>query len=365
MRRGTSPHLQEGSTSLRFRSPWGRPPAVSHLEARRAAFAKEDNFDAARRKHRSVDTLDIAIFRELMQESIALPLTADPTRSLRSIAKRVGVDKDTVRNRVRRLQAQRFLRAPFVFPNPTVVGLVFEQHWVDLLPGRSEEVVERLKQRDDIAVISLFLGGGLTYLELRAEGEGGGRTAGPGVQRQRSAPLPFPPVTAKLTAQDWKVIGALQEDPGGGVAGVARRLKIAPRTAARRLTRLVEHRAMFVIPGFDPSAVDGTVVDFTVFYAKGAHKSAVDRQILDRVKARYFHADLGDPGHSFFNFIVNNAAVAAAILAWARTLPGVEEARIDFVVERIERVENVQGMVERARVGGVASAPKPRTLNSR
>ncbi len=328
------------------------------MEPRRAAFAKEDNLDAAGREHRSVDTLDIAIFRDLVQESTALPLSANPTRSLRSIAKRLGVDKDTVRNRVRRLQGQNFLRAPFVFPNPTAVGLVVEQHWVDVRPGRREEVAERLKRREDLAVVTLFLGDALTYLELREEGAEGGRTAGPGVKRQRSAPLPFPRVTVDLTAQDWKVMGALHEDPGAGVAGVARRLGISPRTAARRLARLVEHRAMFVIPGFDPRAVDGTVVDFTVFFAQGAHKSAADRQILERLKESYFHADLGDPGHSFFNFIVNNVAEAAATLEWARALPGVEEARVDFVVERVERVENVHRMIEGRRAGKAGGGGK-------
>lgn len=316
------------------------------MESRRAALAKQDKVDAPAREPRPVDTLDIAIFRELIQENTALPLSADPTRSLRSIAKRLGVDKDTVRNRVRRLQGQDFLRAPSVFPNPTAVGLAFEQHWVDVRPGRREEVADRLKRRGDVAVVSLFLGDALTYLELRDAGGKGGRTAGPNVKRQRSAPLPFPRVTVDLTTQDWRVMEALQEDPGAGVAGLARRLGGSPRTAARRLGRLVENRAIFVIPGFDPRAVDGTVVDFTVFYAKGAHKSAADRQILERLKESYFHADLGDPGHSFFNFIVNNVAEAAATLEWARALKGVEEARVDFVVERVERVENVRRMVE-------------------
>ena len=297
-----------------------------------------------------MDALDIAIFRELMQADVALPFSSNPLRSLRSIAKRLQVDKDTVRKRIQRLQREHFLSAPFVFLNPNLVGLSLVQSWADLTPGSKDDVIGRLRLHDRVVVISSFLGDTLTFAGLYGVDESVealnrilGRT--PGIRQLISARIPFPTSDITLTSKDWKIVQSLQRSPRQSLVSLSHELGVSPRTARRRLERMIRNRALFVIPGFNPKALDGSVADLTVFYETDAQKAGTDRRIMSSLRDNLFHADLGDATHSFFNFIVNNVARAQETLNSVQSLPGVSRARLDFVLERIELTQHMATLI--------------------
>jgi len=298
-----------------------------------------------------LDALDIAIFRELMQPDVALPLSSNPLRSLRSIAKRLEVDKDTIRKRIQRLQRERFLSSPFVFPNPVLLGFGVEQYWVDLAPGFKDDVIGGLLQHERVIVISSLLGDALIFAALRGADESTGtedRILGgiEGIREFRSAEIPFPRSEINLTSQDWRIVQSFQGNPKQSLVSLSREVGLSPRTVKRRLERMTGNRALFVIPRFDPRALDGTLVDLTVFYEADARKADIDSRILNSLRNQLFHADLGRT-HSFFNLIVNNVAKAEETLRWVQSLPGVARARLDFVLERIELTGHMQELIAR------------------
>jgi len=295
----------------------------------------------------AVDRLDIAIFRELVQQRTTVPLSTDPLRSLRSIAKRLEVDKDTVRSRIQRLRRGGFLSAPFVFPNPRLLGMALEQTWLDVRPGHKPALIDSLRADERVVVISDHLGDSLTFAALTDPGSPANTPHEalvqlPAVRGARSAPIPFPTSELLLTRLDWRIMQALQSAERPSLGSLSRALRVSPRTAKRRLDRMIAGYALFVIPRFDPKALDGSVADFAVFYGPDAHKAKVDRQVMGSLSDCLFHADLGDPGHSFFNFIVNSVAKGRAAVAWVGSTPGVHEARLDFVVERIELLSHME-----------------------
>lgn len=311
-----------------------------------------------------MDRLDIAIFRELMQQSTAVPLSTDPLRSLRSIAKRLEVDKDTVRSRMQRLRQEGFLLAPFVFPNPRLLGMALEQTWLDVRPGQKKAVIERLRRDERVAVITDHLGDSLTFAALTDQAsprETSHRAVAKlrSVSGARTAPIPFPNSDVALTPTDWRIVEALQGGDRPSLGSLSRGLGLSPRTAKRRLDRMVAGRAIFVIPRFDPKALDGSVADFAVFYGRGAHKAQIDRRILESVSGRLFHADLGDPGHSFFNFVVNSVAMGQEAVAWVGSTPGVQAARLDFVVDRIELHAHFADLLRRRSPGPARPGLRP------
>ena len=70
-----------------------------------------------------LDRLDIHLIREILQGRATLPLDPDFRKSFRAIAKRMSVDGDTVRSRVRRLEEIGFTESCRIHPNPHLLGI--------------------------------------------------------------------------------------------------------------------------------------------------------------------------------------------------------------------------------------------------
>jgi len=305
----------------------------------------------------------VALVRSLMQEDASAPLSTNPLRSLRSLARTVGVDKETVRSRLQHLESVGFRIRSGVMLNPALARLQFAQVWVAGLPGSAKERwIAAARQHPSTVVVTDYVGDALNVAALKPQEQSVAAflaSLPPAKEAEWTyRELAVPPCRHELTALDRRIVDGLNQRPHASNASLAQAVGLSARTVQRRLARLVAERAIFVIPSFSPDALEATVADLTVFYDAKAAKGPADRQVRDRLADRLFRQDLHNADHSFFNLFLDNAARGPALLDWVRALPGVSSARLDLVQRRVECLDHLAPLVA-ARLPARPGAPRP------
>jgi len=160
--------------------------------------------------------------------------------------------------------------------------------------------------------------------------------------------IPVPKCAAQLTQTDWRIVKALQKNPRQSYPIISKEVGISTKTVKRRLKKMIEEMALFVLPSIDPKALEGaTIVDLLVFYTNPESKTEVDKRIISQFDDLLIRAELGDTEHGFFNLIIGNISKAKEILAWVKEQPGVRSAFIELVQDRIELHESFTELVDK------------------
>ncbi len=298
--------------------------------------------------------MDVRVYREFFHGRTGPPLGSDIRRSYRSVARKLGIDEVTIRNRIKRLQQSGFLKGWRVLVNPSLVSVRFAQLWLNVRPlSAKDDLIAKLSLIHGVAVISDYYGSGLTVIIIY-ENEISAKREFELIKRMANAEsmvhgnIPFPGCTIELTHTDWRIIRAIQADPRQSYPIIAREVGISQKTVKRRLQRMIEERALFVIPSLNPKALEGAIIaDLVVFYASPESKAGVDKRIVSRLDELLIRAQVSDMEHGFFNLIIWNISKAKEILAWVREQPGVGSAFIELVQDRIELYESLNEPVDK------------------
>jgi len=160
--------------------------------------------------------------------------------------------------------------------------------------------------------------------------------------------IPFPGCAFELAHADWKIIKAIQTDPRQSYSVISRAVGMSQKTVRRRLQRMIDDRALFVIPRLNPKALEGAIIaDLVVFYADPRSKTDLDTRIVSQFDEFIISTRLSDIEHGFFNLLIGNISKAKEILAWVNEQPGVGKAFIELVQDRIEVYESFNEPVEK------------------
>ncbi len=299
-----------------------------------------------------MDRLDVSILREMYDYQQAFPLMG-PKNPLRAIAKKVGVDKDTVRSRIKRFQERGFLQGWAAYPNPSLLGVKGTTLQFDApSPASKDDLIRKLRLLQGVIVIVVHYGSSIatilwyeTEQSLKRITELISRISNTENLIRYDTPIPECKIT--LSEIDWKIIKSLQQSPSKSYKLISSELGISSRTVKRRLSRLVEGRAVIVLPRINQRAIDGTVVDLLVFYANPERRSEVDQKIVSRFDDHLLRAELVDKNHGLFNLIITNVATAHQISSWMKEQSGISRYRVDLVQDRIEQYGVLSELVEK------------------
>src|SRR5712692_6581095 len=201
-----------------------------------------------------VDSLDIRVCRELFRDRTGPLLQSDFRRSYRSMARKLRVDEVTVRNRIKRFQQSGFLKGWRLIVNPGLLGARFAQLWFDVRPpSAKDELVRKLSLMAGVLAISDSYGSSLALVimyesEISAKKEFELIARMSNAQSLVRANIPFPVCTIELVHTDWKIIRAIQTDPRRSYSVISREVGRSQKTVKRRLQRMIERMALFVIP---------------------------------------------------------------------------------------------------------------------
>jgi len=301
-----------------------------------------------------MDDLDVRVYREVFHSRTGPPLESDVRKSYRSVARKLRIDEVTIRNRVKKLQQSGFVKGWRLIVNPSLLGVKLAQLWFDVRPpSAKDDLIRKLVLMHGALAISDYHGSSLTFI-LMYESEISAKKEFELIARMSDGEslvrtnIPFPGCAIELTLTDWRIIKAIQTDPRRSYSVISGEVGTSTKTVRRRLERLIEERAVFVIPSLNPKALDGaTIADLVVFYANPESKTGVDNRIVSQFDSLLIRAELGDIEHGFFNLIIRNIFKAKEILAWVKEQPGVGRAFVELVQDRIEVYESFNEPVDK------------------
>lgn len=284
------------------------------------------------------DDLDVRIFKELGSPS-SLQWNVRETYS--NIARRIGVDEETVRRRVKRAEKLGSVPGWRMMVNPHVIG--FEAAGVDLEvedEEKKEKAVAEISRIDGIIKILDFRGKGLQATLYYPSDDALRRK----VELVKSIcysseeptvwKLGFPRSDVRLTTTDWKIIHTMLEDARRSLETVSRSTEASVRTVSRRLKYLIEKRAVYLqgTPNFRNFV--GLSCVFLVFSPDTEKKKAADGLIISKV-ARIEIFNTSSKQHSTFVTMFDNLSEADEFAKWIRSLDGVETVKMGIMKELI------------------------------
>jgi DNA-binding Lrp family transcriptional regulator len=258
------------------------------------------NFDRVKRKldgfppsamHR-LDDLDVRIIKELGSQW-------NVRETYSNIAKRIGVDEETVWRRLKRAEELGSLPGWKMMINPHLIG--YDAASLDL------EVEDEENKHRAIA-------------EIRKVD---------GVWE-----LDFPRPDVRMTRTDWGIVDAMLEDARKSLEDVSRSVGASVRTVERRLTGITEGRAVYLQgpPNFRMFA--GLSCVFLVFCPDGKKKRVVDKLVLSKVQ-RTELANTSSQQYSTFVMLFDNLSQADDTTKWIGSIDGVNSVKMGIMKELI------------------------------
>lgn len=277
----------------------------------------------------------------------------DPRTSLRAMARKLGVDKDTVSRRLKRLQEKQALNGWAVVVNPSLIGAKTTRLLLDL-PERSnkDDLVRKLKVIPGVVLITTLYGDAIVFLIYYNDEQSLRRTIelvsrisnAESITRVDSL---FPPCRLTLSNTDWKLIRSIQKEPLKPFNQISREMGISAKTARRRWVRLFGGIALGAYPRLNPSALDATTVELIAFYDDSKQASEANEKILERYGDWVMLSDLSVRSRGFFILFVANAREVHEMSTWVRALPGVLKCRADIALDHIEVPDALGELLDR------------------
>jgi DNA-binding Lrp family transcriptional regulator len=284
-----------------------------------------------------LDDLDVRIMKELGSPN-SFQWNVRETYS--SIAKRISVDEETVRRRLKRAEELGSLPGWRMMVNPRLIGC--EAASLDLEvedEEKKERAIAEVRLVDGVIKILDFRGRGLQvtlYYQnadaLRRKTELIGSICGS--SETTVWELGFPNSDVRMTRTDWRIVQEMLGDPRKSLEDVSKLVGVSVRTVERRLTSMRDERVVYLqgIPNFRMFA--GLSCVFLVFCTDAKRKSLVDKLMLSKVQ-RVELANTGSDQYSTFVMIFDNLSEADDTIKWIRSLDGVDSVKMGIMKELI------------------------------
>jgi DNA-binding Lrp family transcriptional regulator len=289
-----------------------------------------------------LDALDLRILRAMAQAQFQHPARPGRAPSHRRIGRDLRLSPGTIRNRVRRMEETGVLMGTSTYPNPGLLGLATFAYAFDVARANDKPtVLRRLRQREEVFFLQNFRGtclGAMLALptERALEDLLGSIDRIGGGPRGWASPVPHPPSSVKLTGADRALISRLMREKGVTDLELAARLRISTRTLRRRMSRLVGGLAILSLPTMEYRSITGGLpADLLVRYADPLARSDAEGRLLRLLDPYLIYAGLW-AGFAVYSTVLPRLTDATELAERASAVPGVREARLEFVEDHID-----------------------------
>jgi DNA-binding Lrp family transcriptional regulator len=277
-----------------------------------------------RREREALSIRDKA-YTDLMKELWGSPDIWNTKKSYIEIAERLGVDEETVRNRIKRLREIGFLLGYRVVPNPALLATKSASIRVDFGDRESKEAaIPRLAKMDNIINIASSYDKGLLITLFADEKRGSPILEfdlGVGGKVSTVSGLELKTTNFRMTPLDWDIVSALLRDAERPLDEIAKQLRVSTRTVKRRLNMMREEAAIFTMPMVDLTKTEGVPYQLRVQIEPGK-KSHVEKLVAKRIGTIVFRASDME-NSSIFGFTGANVAEGNEVFEWLGKQPGV------------------------------------------
>jgi DNA-binding Lrp family transcriptional regulator len=280
------------------------------------------------------DNLYSKILRELYSPAW---LRSSGRESYAAVAKKLGIDDQTVRSTIGRMQKSGFLKGWSISLNPHILGMqcgsVIVKGGERATPSK-DKVISQLQDVEGVVALFSFLddpGFRLVFFyEDDTDFERKSRLISSicgVIKPYASWQIPFPPSRMKLKKTDWQIIQSLLGDSRKNVSEIAEEIEVSTRTIRRRLDSMTEDNSFFPNPIVDASKVDGFLYHFVVAYDNKKDKAKVDQTLHESTEGIMF-VDTNAELYSVIGAICQNISEANQISNRLRTQKGVREVTV-------------------------------------
>ena len=272
---------------------------------------------------------------DLVMELWGSPERWNARKSYADVARKLGVDEETVRNRLRRMRESGLLLGWCLFPNPALLGRTAVSLLLDFDASSSkEDAILRLKRVEGVINIASNYG---NTLEVMVFDDGEGLSSRQ-VEKidvlakvQRVPSMRFPRTSYRMTPTDWQIVKLMLRNAERKVSEVAAQLNILPKSVKRRLDSMMDSSAIFVVPMVDQRRSSGVSYRLLI-ETKDGRRLEVDSLLSSRIENLRFKA--ADSGNGFiFGFSGKNVEEGNKVMRWVKQLEGVKSARMTIVEE--------------------------------
>ncbi len=238
-----------------------------------------------------MDELDIRILRELTHGRNVGLAWGEINPSYRGIGTKLGVSRETVRERAEKLSRSGFLKVFPVQVNPALLGLAMGALSVDPpQTAQKAELVEELSLIEGMLLVATHVSG-MIGLSFYYEDE---RTLGKkidliaricGATKLKFTAIPYPPCSIALSTRDWQIVAALQRRRMRSAREIAKELGMSARTLKRRTKRMIDGMAISTIVSSETGALRGGVIgNLQVEYSSAKTRPETDRRMLEELR---------------------------------------------------------------------------------
>jgi DNA-binding Lrp family transcriptional regulator len=285
----------------------------------------------------NLDDLDLKIIRELGGSN---PPKWNVRESYSAISRKLGVDEETVRTRVNRARERGFLPRWHVMVNPLLIGCreaILNLEVMD--ESRTPESISKITGVDGVYAVTDFRGKELGVM-LYYEGKDSLSSRVSeiesicGSQSMALWDCPFPRPDLQMKALDWKVIDAMREDAWADLDLVAKSIGTSTRTVQRRLSAMIEGRAVYLSRPPNVDAVGGLMCNYLISFTDPEKKRAADYAIHSNF-SRIGASDTSSDNYSMFGISCQNFSEADEVARRLEAIDGVQSARMRIMRQAV------------------------------
>jgi DNA-binding Lrp family transcriptional regulator len=286
----------------------------------------------------NLDDLDMRIIREIGGFSSSPQWNVRESYS--NVARKLGVDEETVRMRVNRAKEHGFLPAWRMMVNPLLISCHAANLDLEVREEQSKAAdIGKIKIVDGVNSIVDFRGKEILVGMYYEDDEFLAKKVqliesicdSPKLAFWNS---PFPRPDVQLSHLDWRIIDAMQEDAWKDLEGVAESLGVSARTVQRRLSAMKEGKAVYLSRPPNVNAVGGLMCNFLVYYSDEEKKRAADYEIHSTF-SRMGAYDTSAKQFSIFGISCENFSEADKVMERVKAIDGVQSVRMRVVKEII------------------------------
>src|SRR5919197_2261295 len=195
----------------------------------------------------------------IMKELSITPSHWNIKRSYAEVAKKIGIDEETVRIRIQTLKQSGFLLGWRLILNANLLGRESHILAVELLDvEKKDRTIAQISQMDGVVLIQSFYGKILQVTIFSKNEEGFGMqmkkiTLITGSKIFTHWKVNLPRCNHKAKQTDWMIIGALLKNADKKIPEIAHELKVSPKTVKRRINMMMGSSAFYLQPILDLS----------------------------------------------------------------------------------------------------------------
>jgi DNA-binding Lrp family transcriptional regulator len=266
------------------------------------------------------------------------------------IAKKLGVDEETVRKRVKFLRETGFLLGWKLLPNPALLGRALYFVFLEFQnEDDKEQAIPKIAEREGVIVIANIYGSSLLVTMADDPKINSAKGVSELAQRAESFATPgmnLPGLLSfNMTKTDWQIVRLLLRDAERRVSEIAKETKLSTKSVNRRLNQMMDSRAIFIMPVVDLRKAGGISYHLLV-EAKEGKKSQVNEVVSSKIPNLVFKAGAAK-NDLIFGFNGTNIAEGSEILKLVKKVPEVQSARLNIVENVVHVYDWIEKEVER------------------